>query len=170
MSSYENELLLKEFKGQIEGSTSMFVFQYAALNPDKVWNLRSELAKNKSTLEVVRRRVFQQAAKEAGLADESPIKGNICAVFVSQPEPMDTLKSVFNFKGENADSKIQALYGSMDGKLMTAEEVEYLSKLPNLDGMRSQLIGLFTAPMAQVLSVMEAKIEAASADQKTQTE
>jgi large subunit ribosomal protein L10 len=170
MSSYENELLLKEFKGQIEGSASMFVFKYAALTPDKVWNLRSELAKNKSTLEVVRRRVFQQAAKESGIISDAPITGNICADFVNQSEPMDALKAVFGFKSENAESNIEALYGEHDGKLMTGSQVEYLSKLPNLDGMRAQIIGLFVAPMAQVLSVMEAKIEASTADQNTQTE
>jgi large subunit ribosomal protein L10 len=163
MSSYENQLLLDEFKGQIDHGTSIFVVQYVTLRPDKVWELRSNLAKNKSTLKVVRKRVFGKAATGKKFA-EVPSKGPICAVFVNQPEPMDALSALVKFKKANAEAKINILCGEVDGKLMTGPEVEYLSSLPNLDGMRAQFLALLVSPMAHLLSVMEAKMEGSTSE------
>ncbi len=174
--NYEKELLLNEIKGQIDQSKSLIVAQYGKLPPDLVWSLRNNLAKNGSTLEVVRKRVFLKAAAQSGIQlDESLFKGNIGVVFVNQEESMNALKDVFKFKNENKDIKLSVLCGSIDGQVMSGAEVEYLSKLPTLDEMRSQFIGLLVAPMTHTLSVFEEKIKqmdpsSAAGEQTTQTE
>lgn len=179
--NYEKELLLNEIKDQIGQSKSLIVAQYGKLPPDKVWGLRSNLAKNKSALEVVRKRVFLKAADLSGIhffkdqkVDENLFVGNISVVLVNQEESMSSLKELFKFKGENADLKLNVLCGYIDGQVMTGAEVEYLSKLPTLDEMRSQFIGLLVAPMTHMLSVLEEKIKldpsSATAEPTTQTE
>lgn len=154
----EKELLLNEIKDKIDASTSMLVTSYSKLEPNQSWQLREELNKSGSVLEVVRKRVFLKAAEKSGLKiDESLLAGHIGVVFVTQPDAMPTAKAVFKFSGENANI-LQIVCGQIDGKIMPGAEIEVLSKLPGLDEMRAMFLGLLTSPMSHMLSVMEAAI------------
>lgn len=170
--SYEKELLLNEYDDQLGHSMNQIVVQYAHLPPDKVWQLRNTLAKANNSLEVVRKRVFLKAASKNGIEfDPAIFKGSICVVYINQAEPQHALKEVFNFKKSNPDFKLGVVCGRIDGKIVTGSEVEVLSSLPTLDEMRAQFIALLVTPMSQMLSVLEAKLEAPlSAEPETQTE
>ena len=99
---------------------------------------------------------FLKAAEKAGIKiDEALLEGHIGVVFVNQPDAMVPTKVIFKFSEENANL-LQVLCGQIDGKMMPGAEMEMLSKLPGIDEMRATLLGLFTSPMSQLLSVMEA--------------
>ena len=152
----EKQLLLDEIKEKIDASKAMIITSYSALEPNVSWALRDKLSKLGSQFEVVRKRVFLKAAEKTGLKlDEALLKGHIGVVFVDEADALPTAKVVFKFSEEN--SKIlEVLCGQVEGKMMPGAEVEMLSKLPGIEVMRSELIGLFIAPMAQMLSVLEA--------------
>ena len=44
----------------------------------------------------------------------------------------------------------------MDGKVLSAAEVEQLAKLPSLDQLRAQIIGLLNAPASKIVGVVDA--------------
>ncbi len=152
----EKQLLLNEIKDKIDASKAMFVARYSALEPNTSWAFREQLSKLGGQFEVVRKRVFLKAAEQSGIKiDESLLNGHVGIVFVSQDDYMPTAKMVFKFSEER--SKIlEVLCGQIEGKIMPGSELEMLSKLPGIDEMRAALIGLFIAPMAQMLSVLEA--------------
>ena len=52
--------------------------------------------------------------------------------------------------------KIEVLGGAMDGKALSASEVDALAKLPSLDQLRSQIIGLLNAPASKIVGVVDA--------------
>ena len=165
----EKELLLNEIKDKIDGSTAMIIARYDKLEPNTSWQLRELLSKSGSLFEVVRKRVFVKAAEKAGLQiDETLLSGHIGVVFVNQPDAMAPAKAVLKFSEENANL-LQLLCGQIDGKMMPGAEVEVLSKLPSLDEMRAIMLGLFMTLPAQVLSVLEAKIAASSAEKTTES-
>lgn len=154
----EKPLLLDEIKDKIDASTALIVTSYNKLEPNTSWLLRELLGKAGSQFEVVKKRVFVKAAEKSGLKiDESLLKGHIGIVFVSQPDAMVPAKAVIKFSEENGNL-LRVLCGQIEGKIMPGAEVEMLSKLPGIDEMRAILLGLFTAPMSQMLSVMEAAI------------
>jgi large subunit ribosomal protein L10 len=158
----EKELLLNEIQEKIGGSTAMLITRYEKLEPNASWQLREQLGKSGSIFEVVKKRVFLKAAEKSGLQiDGSLLSGNIGVVFVGQPDAMAPAKTVFKFSQENGDL-LKVLCGHIEGKMMNGESVEMLSKLPGMEEMRAILLGLFTSPMSQVLSVMEAAISAKS--------
>jgi len=152
----EKELLLNEIKDQIEASTAMIITSYSKLEPNASWNLRESLVKQGSILEVVRKRVFLKAAERAGIKlDDSLFKGHIGVVFINQPDAMAPAKTVFKFSEQNGKI-FDVICGKIDGNMIPGSEVEVLSKLPTMDEIRATMLGLFVAPMAQMLSVMEA--------------
>ena len=154
----EKELLLNEIKEKIDAAAAIVVTRYSKLEPNASWLLRELLTKSGSLFEVVRKRVFVKAAVKAGFSiDEALLSGHIGVLFVNQPDAMVPTKALFKFSEENG-GLFQVVCGQIDGKMMPGAEVEMLSKLPGIDEMRANLLALFTSPMSQLLSVMEAAI------------
>jgi large subunit ribosomal protein L10 len=52
--------------------------------------------------------------------------------------------------------QLQVLSAVMDGRLLSAEDVRTLSKLPSMDVLRSMLIGLIQAPATKIAGVVQA--------------
>ncbi len=154
----EKELLLNEIKDKIDGSTAMVVASYDKLEPNTSWQLRDLLGKSGSSFEVVRKRVFLKAIEKSGVTlDETLLKGHIGVVFINQPDAMAPIKAAIKFSSENANL-LQVVCGQIDGKMMPGAEIEMLSKLPGINDMRANMLGLFVMPMALTLSVLEAVI------------
>jgi large subunit ribosomal protein L10 len=162
----EKKLLLNEIKEKIEASQAMIVTRYEKLPPNKSWELRDQLGKAGGVYEVVRKRVFLKAAEGLGLAiDGSLLAGNIGVVFVKESDAMPSAKTLVKFSQEHSDV-LQVLCGQIEGKLIPGSEVVYLSKLPGINEMRAQFLALLVSPMAQTLSVIEAKIAASSGSEQ----
>ncbi len=152
----EKELLLNEIKEKMDASTAMIVARYDKLEPNISWQLRDLLGQSGSIFEVVRKRIFLKAAEKAGIPiDASLLAGHIGVIFVNQPDTMAPTKAVFKFSEENGEL-LKVICGQINGKIIPGTEVEELSKLPGLDEMRAILLGLFTSPMSQMLSILEA--------------
>ncbi len=159
----EKPLLLDEIKQKIDASTGFIVVRYDRLEPNASWEIRDSLSKSGSLFEVVRKRVFQKAAEKAGIQlDEALLKGHVGIVFVNQPDTMASTKTVYKFSGK--EGILEVLYGRFEGKIVPAQELEMLSKLPGINEMRATMIALFTSPMSQMLSTVEAKIAASNSD------
>ena len=134
----------------------MIVTRYEKLEPNVSWKLRDQLTKSGSSLEIVRKQVFLKATAKAGFAiDESLLGGHIGVVFIDQADAMPSTKLIYKFSEENGKI-FKVLCGKVEGKFVPGADLEMLSKLPGLDGMRAILLGLFVSPMSQMLSVMEA--------------
>lgn len=152
----EKELLLNEIKEKIDASTALIITRYDRLEPNVSWQFRDNLAKSGSLFEVVRKRVFLKAAEKAGIQiDEALLKGHVGVVFITGPDAMPSAKALFKFSEENGKF-LEVLCGQLEGKIIPGSEIEMLSQLPGIDEMRATLLALFTSPLSQMLSVLEA--------------
>lgn len=152
----EKKLLLDEIKQKIDSSSAMIITRYDRLPPNLSWDFRDQLTKSGSLFEVVRKRIFLKAAEMSGIKiDEAMLGGHIGVVFVQQSDAIAPAKVVFKFSEDNQNI-LQVIYGKIEGKQYSGSEVEMLSKLPGINEMRSEFLGLLVSPMSQMLSVLEA--------------
>lgn len=153
----EKKLLLSEIKEKLEGAEALILTRYSSLTPDLSADFRSQLSEAGGSYSVVPKRVLIKAAEEAGIAlEHEQLQGHIGIVFAGEDTVAPT-KAVFKFAKENeATLELEVLSGQFEGKLCSAADVKAISELPSQDEMRAQLLGLFEAPMAQTLSVMDA--------------
>ena len=151
----EKQFLLDEIKDKIEASKAFVLTKYERVNPNMAADFRVRLGKSGGDFEVVRKRILIKAAQAAGITiDPSLLEGHIGVVFALN-DPVQVTKALYDYS-KNNDDVLTVLAGRFEGKLFSAKDVEVLSKLPSKDEMRAQFLGLLEAPMAQVLSVMEA--------------
>ncbi len=149
----EKHLLLDELAEKIENANSMILTSYQKFPPKISWNFNNELRKIDSEFEVVKKRVFIKAAEKCGISFKlDDLKGHVGVVFV-KGDSLSTTKAVFKFSDEN-EELFQIISGILDKKDYSANELKELSKLPSLDEMRAQFLGLLEAPMTGVVSVM----------------
>lgn len=151
----DKQLLLDEIQEKVDTSQSFIVAQYNKLDAELAQNFRKTLVKSGSSFSIVRKRIFEKAAKTKGYEiSKQHLQGHIGIIF-SGDEPLEAIKTVCEF-GKDHAGVVSVLSALFEGKLYFADDVEKLSKLPGKDQMRSELLGLFEAPMAQTLSVFEA--------------
>jgi len=150
----EKQWLLDEVKTLIEESKAMLVTRYTQIPPDDSWDFRETLAKKKSIYEVVKKRIFLKALKDAGVElEDEKFEGHIGVVF-TQEDTVGPAKTVYEYSKEHNDA-IEVLFGRIEGKYYSADDVKALSKLPSQEEMRAQFLSTLEAPMSQTLAVMQ---------------
>ncbi len=153
----EKQLLLDEIKEQIEQRESFVIMRYFGLDANITADFRRQIAEMGGDVEVVKKRILVKAAQEAGIElDLETLQGHIGLVFAGE-DPVQTTKAVFKLRKDTGKA-VDVLGGRFEGQLYNAEDVEKLSKLPVKDEMRAQLLGLFEAPMAQTVAVMQSAL------------
>ncbi len=121
---------------------------------DKVTQLRADLRKGKSELKVVKNTLARRAiagTRYEGLKDR--FKGPV-AVALSYGDVVHPAKTLDEFV-KNNEKGLRVLGGSLDGKLLSVDEVKELAQLPNLEGSRSRLLGLLMQPAAMLVRVLD---------------
>ncbi len=151
----EKQFLLDGMVEEIDQSSAFILLSYSSLDANATADFRSEVFKSGGNFSVVSKRIFLKAAKEKGLDfAKDDLKGHVGIVYTGE-DTVATTKAVFNFAGSNKKS-LDVLMGYFEEKICSPSDVEQISKLPGKDQMRSELLGLFEAPMSQLVSVMEA--------------
>ncbi len=151
----EKQLLLDEIQELLKGSDTFLVTRYERLTAELAGNFRNRVRSSGGKFGVVRKRLLVKAAQAADVSlDEEMLAGHI-GIVVAGEDPVATTKVVFEV-GKETEQAVEVVGGQFQGATYTAKEIEAISKLPSLDEMRAQLLGLFTAPMSQTLGVMDA--------------
>ena len=151
----EKQFLLDDIKEQIEKHESFVFMQYAGLDANRTSDFRRQIAEIGGNVEMVKKTVFVKAANELGIELKlEQLPGHIGVVFAGEDSVL-AAKAVFELRKETKDS-VNVLGGQFDGRLLNADDVETLSKLPGKDGMRAQLLGVLIAPIQQTLGAANA--------------
>ncbi len=151
----EKQLLLNEIKGQIDSHKTFLIIRNLGIKANKANAFRDDMAKIGGHIEIVPKRMMIKAAEALDIKlDVEALTGHIGIIFAGK-DPLDTLKEAFKFSNGN-DKTIEIVGGQFEGTLHSAAQMEMLSKLPNLDGMRSELLSVLEAPLTHTLSVMNA--------------
>jgi large subunit ribosomal protein L10 len=150
----EKQLLLDNIQEQITENSAFILFNYMGLKAEAASDLRNKVHEQGGYVEMVPKRVLRKAAAAGGVdLSKQELDGHIGLAF-AKDDPVGITKSIFAFSKES--KALNVLCGQVDGQLYDDKQMKTLSELPSLDQMRSQLLGLFQAPMAQTLSVMNA--------------
>lgn len=153
----EKEIFLDEIREQIDRSQSFIIANYDRLSAEQAYQFRREVQKTGGYFEVVRKRMFVQAANRLGMDfDIAHLPGHIGLVLGSE-DAIQAAKTVLDFNKKEGDL-FQLLGGYVDGQRASKEEVEQLARLPGKDQMRAQLLSLFTAPMSGIVGLFDSLV------------
>ena len=126
---------------------------YRGINVADVTGLRAELRKSNSEYRVVKNNITRRALAEAGIEGLDNSLEGPTAVVMNNEDYLETAKTIYNYSKENDFYKIKG--GVIDGKVMTAEEIITLAKLPSRETLLSMLAGALLGNISKLAVALD---------------
>ena len=154
----EKERIVTELAAELQAAETLLVADYRGLTNKQLEALRDELLKHGARFRIVKNTLTRRAAQEAG-ADALLVmlEGPTAIAFIeSQGDPSAVAKAL---AATARETRVLAMRGGiLEGKQLSAGEVEQLATLPPLDVLRGQLVGAVVAPLGQLLALVSAPL------------
>jgi Ribosomal protein L10 len=154
----EKRYLVDEVIARLDASSFVFLMNFTGVTVEGASELRNALRPLGAEFHVVKNSLLNIAAKERELPDFSEVLEGPTAIVSGGDAVTEVAKAIVTFlkTRDRADVKIAVL----DKEILKKADIEALSKLPGLPGMRAQLLSLFLIASAQgILNVLKAKSE-----------
>lgn len=136
--------VVSEVSAKLKASASSVVVEYRGLTVKEVTQLRRDLLKEGIELKVYKNSFVQRAADDLGYSElTSSLTGPNAFAFSSDAVAPSRILAKFAKKHDNLVLK----GGVVEGKVVDAESIKIISKLPNREGMISMVLGMLQSPV-----------------------
>lgn len=157
MASEKNINLKKEevskLAEQMKEAKLVLLTDYRGINVSDVTNLRTELRNINAEYKVIKNNITKRALAECGIEGLDEQLEGPTAVIMTKEDYLEPTKVIYNFTKNNDFYKIKG--GVIDGKVMTAEEVITLAKLPSRQELLSMLAGGLLASISKLAIALD---------------
>jgi large subunit ribosomal protein L10 len=150
----EKKYLVDEVSTHLEKSDYVYLANYERITVDETAELRASLAEHDAEFHVVKNTIFGIAAGEKELPDVSDHLTGPTAIIVGGNDPSGVAKVLNKFFKDK--EKVDVKVGIFNDKTLTKEQIEVLAKLPGLESLRAQLLGLLSQPGTGLVRVLNA--------------
>ncbi|MDI3270441.1 MAG: 50S ribosomal protein L10 [Bacillota bacterium] len=148
--------LVTQLSQELQQAASVILADFRGLTVEKDTLLRRKAREEQVHYRVVKNTLLKRAAKEAGIEGLDPHLEGPTAIAYSLVDPVATARVLHEFVEKEKVLSIKA--GVLEGRLVTAEAVEGLAKLPPRPVLLAQVAGAFQAPLQQVASLFAAPL------------
>ena len=136
---------------------------YRGINVEDVTNLRTELRNAKAEYKVIKNNITRRALAECGIEGLEEQLTGPTAVIMSNEDYSEPAKAIYKFSKDNDFYKIKG--GVIEGKVMTAEEIITLAKLPSRETLLSMLAGALLGNISKLaVALDQVKVQKESAE------
>ncbi len=159
MLKSEKERIVGELTERLQATDTLIVADYRGLTMKEIDALRGELLQHGARFSVVKNSLTRRAAEAAGAdAVLALLDGPTAIAFLeTDGDPVAVAKALADTA---RTTKVLAVRGGLlEGREMTAEEVEELAKLPPLDMLRGQVLGAVAAPLYAIVGLFAAPLQ-----------
>ena len=137
---------VSEISTEIKNSQSYVVVEYRGLSVAQLMTLRRDLAKIGGKLTVYKNNLVSRAAKENGYEMDEMLAGPNAFVSATQ-DPVGVPSLLYKFAKKNP--KLVVKGGIVEEKVVNADEMLAVSKLPTKPALISMLLGCLQSPLTK---------------------
>jgi large subunit ribosomal protein L10 len=168
MQRSDKERVVETLTQRLKSTETLIVADYRGLSVTEIDELRGKLLEHGARFSVVKNTLTKRAAEAAGVdALLALLDGPTAIAFLeSDGDAVAVAKAL----DDASKSEVLVIKGGLlDGAEIAAEDIKRLAKLPPADTLRAQLVGalagslttvvgLFAAPMRDIVGVIDARI------------
>jgi len=148
----DKKALVKEVNAVAGDSVTAVAAEYRGLSVGEMTELRKEARSAGVYLRVVKNSLAKRAVEGTDFeCMQDTLKGPILLAF-AKDDPGAAARVIKNFAKEH--DALQAVSLSVSGQLMPGSDLAKLAELPTLDQARAMLLGVFVAPMSQLVRTL----------------
>ena len=151
MASEKNLNLKKEevskLAERIKEAKLVLLTDYRGINVEDVTSLRTELRNINAEYKVIKNNITRRALEEAGITGLEEVLEGPTAVIMTNEDYLEPTKAIYKFSKDNDFYKIKG--GVVEGKVLSAEEIITLAKLPSRQELLSMHAGSLLANISK---------------------
>ena len=144
---------IAELKEKFEKSKLVILTDYRGINVEDITKIRADLRKANCEYKVAKNTTLKFAAKEANLEGITDVLEGPTAITFSYEDYVEPAKVLYNYAKTSEFYKIKG--GIMDGKVIEADEIIKLAKLPSREMLLTQLATALLANIRNVAVVLD---------------
>ena len=170
MEREQKHRVVEELAERLRSSPTLIVADYRGLTMPQIDALRGELLQHGARFSVVKNTLTRRAAEAAG-ADAllALLEGPSAIAFLESDGDAVAVAKALSAAARTT-RVLEVRGGVLEGRPITAADVETLAKLPPLEQLRGQvlgavtaplytIVGLFTAPLQNLVGLIDARVE-----------
>ena len=157
----QKEEEVKKLAEKMKDASLVLLVDYRGINVADVTGLRKAVREVGGEYAVIKNNITRRALAKCEYAGLDEALEGPTAVVMNNEDYLDTAKTIYEFTKANDFYKIKG--GIIDGKVMTAEEIITLAKLPSKETLIGMLAGALLgniSKLAVALNEVKAKQEA----------
>ena len=139
---------VKDLAAKMKEAKLILLTDYRGINVTDDTTLRKDLRNANATCTVIKNNITRRALQESGIEGLEDKLVGPTAVIMSNEDYLEPSKVIYKFSKENDFYQIKG--GVIDGKVMTAEEIITLAKLPSRETLLSMLAGALLSNISKV--------------------
>ena len=144
---------VSKLAAEMKEAKIILLTDYRGINVTDVTNLRTDLRNVNAKYTVIKNNITRRALAEAGIEGLEDKLVGPTAVIMSNEDYLEPAKAIYNFTKNNDYYKIKG--GVIEGKVMTAEEIITLAKLPSRETLLSMLAGALLGNISKVAVALD---------------
>jgi large subunit ribosomal protein L10 len=158
MQRTDKEKVVAELAQELQAAETLIVADYRGLTNKQLEALRDELLEHGARFRIVKNTLTRRAAEQAGAeALLVMLEGPTAIAFIeSDGDPAAVAKALATTAKQTNVLELRG--GVLEGKTLTAAEVDTLATLPSMDVLRGQLVGAIVAPLNALLGLVTAPL------------
>jgi large subunit ribosomal protein L10 len=151
MSSQVNLDQVAKLQDKLTKAQSVVVVEYVGTSVKEQTELRRKVREAGGEVVVAKNTLLDIAIGRGKLSES--LRGMTAAIF-SYADPVAPIKALFEF--HKKAEKLEIRQGWMDNSVLSAQEVESLSKLPSKQELLAKLLGVLQNPARNLVGVLNA--------------
>jgi large subunit ribosomal protein L10 len=145
MNKEQKSAVVEEIAERLGDAQAVFAVDYRGISVTEAAELRTRLADADATFRVVKNRLAKLAAQKAGATElEELLEGPTALTFV-KGDAVTAAKAIFTFARQH--DVLEYRGGLMDGEILEPEQFQVIARLPGVDVLRGQLVGVAASPL-----------------------
>jgi large subunit ribosomal protein L10 len=155
----QKEQVVEELTARLKAAETLLVADYRGLTMPQIDELRTRLLESGARFTVVKNTLTRRAAEAAGTEGLLALLDGPSAIafLEADGDMVATARALADAARETNVLEIRG--GIMQGRAVTAEEVEILAKLPPTEVLRGQVLGAIVAPLTALAGLLNAPLQ-----------
>jgi large subunit ribosomal protein L10 len=145
MNKEQKEAAVAELSERLRDAEAIFAIDYRGISVSGAADLRARLGEADAAFKVVKNRLAKRAVADAGAEELDELLVGPTALTLIKGDAVIAAKAISGFAREHQVLEFKG--GIMDGEPLDAEGFQAIARLPGLDVLRGQLVGVAASPI-----------------------
>ena len=150
----QKEELVNNLAAELKEDTLILLVDYRGISVEDVTKLRNEIREANAEYKVIKNNIIKRALNANGENGLDDVLEGPTALITSKEDYLAPTKAIYNFSKKNDFYKIKG--GIIEGKVMTAEEIIAIAKLPSRQELLAKLAGALLGNITKLAATLDA--------------